>query len=110
MDKENDKGNRSRLDIIKDIIEVTDKAGESGSKKTHIMYGANLSYKLLTKYLQEILTAKLICRGELCYIITQKGKEYLRNYKNFQENRTQTENYINSLKSNKKTLEKMLTL
>ena len=108
MDIEN-KGYRSRLDIIKDILKVIENTGTYGAKKTHIMYGANLSYKLLTKYLQEILTAELIYQGESCYIITQKGKEYLRNYENYQENRTQTEDYINNLNNNRKTLEKMLT-
>ena len=78
-------------------------------KKTHIMYGANLSYKLLIKYLQETLTAELICRGESCYIITKKGKEYLGNYEKYKENHTQTEDHIKNLNYNKETLEKMLT-
>ena len=109
MEIENNKGYRSRLDIIKDILKVTENAGAYGAKKTHIMYGANLSYRLLTKYLQEILTAELICRGESCYMITQKGKEYLGNYEKYEENRTQTEDRINNLNYNRKTLEKMLT-
>jgi predicted transcriptional regulator len=108
MDIEDNKGYRNRLEIIKDILKVTENAGTYGVKKTHIMYGANLSYRLLIKYLQETLNAELICRGESCYIITQKGKEYLGNYEKYIENRTQTEDHINNLNNNKKTLEKLL--
>jgi predicted transcriptional regulator len=110
MDIENNKGYRNRLEIIKDILMVTENAGTNGAKKTHIMYGANLSYSLLTKYLQETLTAELICRGKSCYIITKKGREYLGNYEKYKENIIQTEDHINNLNYNKKTLEKMLSL
>jgi predicted transcriptional regulator len=109
MDIEDNKGYRNRLEIIKDILKVTENAGTYGAKKTHIMYGANLSYRLLQKYLQETLTAELICRGKSCYTITQKGKEYLGNYEKYKENRTQTEDHINNLNNNRKTLEKLLT-
>jgi predicted transcriptional regulator len=103
------RGNRSRIEIIKDILQVAETAGESGSKKTHIMYGANLSYKLLTKYLKEVLSAELICRGESCYIITEKGKEFLKSYENYKENRAEIEDHISNLNNKRKTLEKILT-
>jgi predicted transcriptional regulator len=90
------------------VLKITENAGTYGAKKTQIMYGANLSYRLLTKYLQETLVTELICKHGSRYIITEKGKEYLRNYEKYQENRIQTEDHINNLKSNRKTLEKML--
>jgi predicted transcriptional regulator len=108
MDIEDNKGYRNRLEIINDILKVTENAGTYGAKKTHIMYGANLSYRLLTKYLQETLTAELISRGKSCYFITQKGKEYLGNYEKYKENLTQTKEYVNNISSNRKILERML--
>lgn len=103
MDIEDNMGYRNRMEIIRDILKVTENAGTHGAKKTHIMYGANLSYTLLTKYLQETLTVELICQGESsCYTITQKGKEYLGNYEKCKENRTQTEDRFNKLKNNRK--------
>ena len=68
---------RSRLEIIRDVLAVADGAGDDGSKKTHIMYGANLSYKLLTKYLGEVLDARLVCAQGACYLLTEKGRNFL---------------------------------
>jgi len=46
----------SRLDIIADML----RAVSQGAKKTQIMYHANLSYKLLIKYLTEVIESCLI--------------------------------------------------
>jgi predicted transcriptional regulator len=70
---------RRRVDIIADILEVV----SSDAKKTQIMFKANLSYKVLTKYLSEILDASLITFEEerQCYMLTSKGHDFLANYK-----------------------------
>ncbi|HLN45761.1 MAG TPA: winged helix-turn-helix domain-containing protein, partial [Candidatus Sulfotelmatobacter sp.] len=47
---------RRRLDIIADILNAASK----NARKTQIMYQANLSYKVLQRYLAEIATAQLI--------------------------------------------------
>jgi predicted transcriptional regulator len=99
---------RNKLDIIKDILLVAEEAGELGSKKTHLMYGANLSYKLLTRYLAEVLTAGLICKGELCYFITEKGRKFLKFYKDYRETCSEIKEHVDSLNNDKKILEKML--
>ena len=102
------KGYRGTLEIIRDVLLVVGEAGDSGSKKTHIMYGANLSYKLLTRYLEKILYAGLVCEGESCYVITEKGRKFLQSYEDYEEKLKEIENYIDHLNSGKETLEKML--
>ena len=69
---------RSQEDIISDILTIVLKE----PKKTHIMYGANLSYSLLCKYLDMLLDAKLISyrEDERKYQLTHNGKNYLALY------------------------------
>ena len=74
---------RGRLEIIADILRVV-----SGSpKKTHIMYGANLSFKVLQRYLAEVAEASLISfDGERrCYVLTAKGREFLEDFAELQK-------------------------
>ena len=104
------KGYRSRLEIIRDVLGVADGAGDSGSKKTHIMYGANLSYKLLTKYLDEVLSAGLVCEDESCYVITEKGREFLEVYRGYEKEYEEIEKGNVRLNSGKEELEKLLLL
>ena len=51
-------GYRRKLDIIADMLLVA--GSGSGAKKTHIMYQANLSHRLLIKYLEEVVRAYLL--------------------------------------------------
>lgn len=69
---------RSQEDIIADILAIV----VNEPKKTHIMYGANLSYSLLRKYLDLLLDAQLIRYrvDERTYALTPSGKEYLTLY------------------------------
>ena len=105
---ESRKGYRGTLEIVRDVLLVVEEAGDSGSKKTHIMYGANLSYKLLTRYLKEVLNAGLICEGESCYVITDKGRRFLQTYGDYEKKRAEIEERVNYLNSGRETLEKML--
>ena len=63
---------RDRLDIIADILNVVSRE----AKKTQIMYQANLSYKVLQRYLNEIVQAALVRfeTGSQSYMLTFKGK------------------------------------
>ena len=97
---------RSRLDIIADILHVIN----SGSaKKTQVMYQANLSYKLLKKYLAEVLRASLVRfdrRGQ-CYLITVKGERFLEKYKKYSKRNKHLEKRLNELDNSKKALENL---
>jgi predicted transcriptional regulator len=75
---------RDRLDIIADILEVANR----NAKKTQIMYQANLSYKVLQKYLSEMSKATLLEFHELNqhYLVTPKGKEFMQTYREYSKN------------------------
>ncbi len=96
---------RSRLDIIADILNVI---GE-GSKKTQVMYGANLSYKLLTKYLNEVLEVGFVCfeKPKECYVVTVKGRAFLEEHKEYVRRSRSFEKSLNDINSKRKNLEKL---
>jgi len=56
-----------------------------GIKKTHIMYKANLSYEQIHFYLNDLIEKELIVQdisdGGIIYRTTEKGREYLRYYR-----------------------------
>jgi len=95
---------RRRLDIIADILYVV---GKEGAKKTQIMYQANLSYKVLTKYLTEVIEAGLIRlqREKRCYVLTSKGKEFLEKYRKYSRSNKHVEKKLNDLQNHRKVLE-----
>ena len=75
------KGYRTRLEIARDIIVA---AGVEGSRKTHIMYKANLSFRQLEKYLRLMLEIDLLDEtlnnGRKAYDTTHKGINFLQRY------------------------------
>ena len=81
--------NRPQEKIIADILSVVKK----NQKKTRIMYGANLSYELLCKYIDKLIVAELIKyrKNDKIYELTNKGEEYLNNYAEYESLRNQLE-------------------
>jgi len=72
--------NRGRLEIVADILSVA----ESGSSKTRIMYQANLSYRLLIRYLDMILKAGLVYLNDSSeYVTTAKGRDFLEKFRKY---------------------------
>ena len=63
---------RSRLKILEDILSVIN--GNTGVKKTQIMYKAYLSYKLLIRYLNDVMDAGLVTCDDNSYMLTDKGE------------------------------------
>lgn len=96
---------RGRLDIVADILNVA----SHGAKKTEIMYQANLSYKLVTKYLTEVIEACLVrfVRAERCYVLTSKGKEFLERYKKYSTRNRHVEKQLNDVRDKRRILEKL---
>ena len=94
---------RSRLDIIADILRVV----SQNAKKTQIMYQANLSYKVLQRYLKNITAASLISfeTAEQCYVLTSKGQDFLEAYKDYFKTNKSIEKRLNDVDSKKKNLE-----
>lgn len=94
---------RGRLDIIADILHVV-----SGyAKKTQIMYQANLSYKVLQRYLAETTASSLICfeDGKKCYMLTEKGREFLLAYQEYAKRSRRVEKRLNDVQAKERFLE-----
>jgi predicted transcriptional regulator len=96
---------RDRLDIIADILNVVSRE----AKKTQIMYQANLSYKVLQRYLNEIVQAALVRfeTGSQSYMLTFKGKEYLTAYKQYARASKTMEKRLNEFSTKRKVLENL---
>jgi len=96
-------GYRRKLDIIADMLHVA----SQGAKKTQIMYQANLSYRLLTKYLAEVSKACLVSfeRKRRRYVLTSKGKQFLEVYKDYSRCTKYVEKHLNDVNGKKKVLQ-----
>jgi predicted transcriptional regulator len=96
---------RGRLDIIADILQVA----SQNAKKTQIMYQANLSYKVLQRYLRDITAASLISfkTAEQFYVLTPKGQEFLEAYKDYAKTNRSIEKRLNDFDNKKKNLEEL---
>ena len=96
---------RDRLDIIADILNVASRE----AKKTQIMYQANLSYKVLQRYLGEIVSSSLIHfeDNKQCYMLTGKGHEYLDAYKEYARYSKTMEKRLNDFSTKRKILENL---
>ena len=97
---------RNRLEIIADMLHVVN---EGSVKKTQIMYQANLSYKLLNKYLAEVIEAFLVRfeRTKRCYVLTSKGKEFLEMYREYSRSNKRIAKRLNDLHNKRKVLEEL---
>ena len=98
---------RGRLEIVHDILSAINE----GTKKTHIMYKANLSFKLLNRYLEDVLMADLVVfqeEGSL-YCLTESGEEFLSRCKSYFSLREQVESAMGEMSDREMALEKMLS-
>ena len=72
--------NRDGTSIIAAIAEA---AGSEGASKTHIIYQANLSFRVLDKYLRIATKAGLVNLHGHLYTLTEKGRDFLGRYQDF---------------------------
>ncbi|MEM0188851.1 MAG: winged helix-turn-helix domain-containing protein [Saccharolobus sp.] len=92
---------RNKLEIIQAILE----ACKSGSPKTRIMYGANLSYALTGRYIKMLMDLEIIKQEGKLYMLTKKGEELLEDIRKFNDTRKQMEQLrekINTVLTTKK--------
>ena len=76
---------RSKVRILVDMMHTIQNEGEEGAGPTKILYAANLSHDRLTQYLDELLEKELVSAlenndGSRIYILTDKGREFLREF------------------------------
>ena len=75
---------RSRAEILADILEVA----KNGAKKSHIVYRANLNFKIVNDYLKALRNSGLIDfpdGRQQVFITTEKGTEYIKHFNAFKE-------------------------
>jgi predicted transcriptional regulator len=78
--------NRNRMEIVANLLTIA----KSGALKTHLMYRANLSYLMVTEYLNFLCGADLIKETldedgtSKLYQTTPKGLKYLEVYESLQ--------------------------
>ena len=73
---------RSNLEIVAEILKIA----RTGAKKTRIVYGANLNFKMLGEYLTRLEKAGLITQnGGGVIKTTEKGIEYLQQFLGLKE-------------------------
>lgn len=97
---------RDRLAILANILSVV--GDNNGAKKTHIMYQAYLSYKLLIQYLKDVTDAGLVtCGDENCYALTVKGQKFLDAYHEYCKTNRYVEKQLNDVLTKRRTLEKL---
>ena len=96
---------RGKLEIIADILTVATRK----PKKTQIMYQANLSFRVLQKYLAEMIGASLICFEDdtQCYALTSKGEKFLETYTQYLRSNRHAEKILGEVNLKKQTLEKL---
>jgi len=79
---------RTRVEIIEEILQmVAMKRGRI--KQTHLMYKANLSYKLLKQYVNELIANGMLeekKEGSNIFIyLKPKGQDFLAKYRKMKE-------------------------
>ncbi len=79
---------RTSIQIVSDLLTVTEQSGATGINVTSLLTKANLSHSRLGKFLENLTGAGLINKiefdGKQAYVITPKGKQYLESYNRFQ--------------------------
>jgi predicted transcriptional regulator len=97
---------RSRLKILASILSVV--SDNDGAKKTQIMYKAYLSYKLLVRYLNDVMDSGLVVCGEKnCYKLTPKGEQFLAKFNEYSRSREDINEQVNHVEDQKLMLEEM---
>ena len=71
---------RNHMDVQADIIRVALDRG--GARKTHIVYGANLNFKIVKEYLEGLLESGLLEIMGPRYYPTDRATDFLEAYEN----------------------------
>ncbi|MGH1521451.1 MAG: winged helix-turn-helix domain-containing protein [Nitrosopumilus sp.] len=78
---------RTSMQIVADLLTVTEESGQEGIKTTSLLTKANLSHSRLSKFISNLTGAGLINKieydGKNTFVITTKGRQYLESYVKF---------------------------
>ena len=79
---------RNGTRIVGDVLRITSDFGSGGINITLLLRKANLSYNRLLRIATQLTSAGLLEEkleeGKRVYLITGRGKEYLRTYQEFE--------------------------
>lgn len=99
--------NRSSLDIVREVLSIA----MVKVRKTKIMYGANLSFLQLEKYLSALLGSGLLAHdGDFGYLVTGTGMEFLEKYADHLERSTRLKEEVERNTKDRLQLENMCGL
>lgn len=80
---------RTSTQIVGDLLMVTQNHGQEGVKTSALLTKANLSHGRLSKFLSNLTGSGLINKiefdGRHTFVITEKGRHYLDEYKKFSD-------------------------
>ena len=80
---------RTSMQIVADLLVVTEQSGQEGIKTTSLLTKANLSHSRLSKFLENLTGAGLINKiefdGKNTFVITEKGSLFLEEYQKFSD-------------------------
>ncbi|ARM74638.1 winged helix-turn-helix domain-containing protein [Acidianus manzaensis] len=88
-----EKTKRSHYEIIYDVL----LSCINGTKKTRLMYNANLSFQLLNKYLDLLINKGLIMKKDDKYVITEKGLQYIKYHQMLKEKKHEIDEILKKL-------------
>lgn len=78
---------RTNLQITHKVLEITKDAGQPGLKTLQIITKANISHPRFKTLISNLTKSELINKidydGKNTFVITEKGKHYLEDYKRF---------------------------
>lgn len=74
---------RDRIEIIADILGLCSEP----KTKTHVMYGTNLSWKMLQHYLSELQSRELLEKQSKSkrYVTTKRGLDFVKKWRELKE-------------------------
>jgi predicted transcriptional regulator len=80
---------RNAYEITEDILDNLSLSGQEGIQITHLLRQSNLPYKRLQTFVGKLTQSNMITKVEMkgknVFIITDKGKVYLDEYKKFSQ-------------------------
>jgi predicted transcriptional regulator len=80
---------RTSMQIVADVLIVTEQTGQEGIKTTSLLTKANLSHSRLEKFVKNLTGAGLMNKiefdGKHTFVITEKGRQYLESYQKFSD-------------------------
>ena len=83
------KHNRSSTQIICDVLVATKECGQEGIRTTTLLSRSNLSHSRLEKFVSNLTGAGLVNKieydGKNTFVITDKGRLFLEEYRKFDE-------------------------